>query len=406
MVRFRGAAATADRTVHPGTRGAGRVGSLAAARIGVRRARGGSSRVDHRVIGAGRCGRGPRRGHRAPAGPGLGRPPAAAGHRADARLGTLGEGPPAGARDRADARFRTVRKGPPAGAGDRVGAGVGGTGHAATPGARDGPERRVGPARAVGSVPTARARRNRAARPARWHVRAGLKADTGGLPGPGGAAPGRVGRGAGGRHRATTGTGGTGRRRHPTGLAGGAAGPAAARRDRGKLTGARFPAAARRLGGLAPGAGRTGPGAVDRATPAGGRVGAVGAYRGRGRAGSRTTARRSIRPGPAGGRRHGTGTRPAGRFGSGLAAAGGRQASRCRRRPAGTRTRLVAVRAELAPLLLRRPQVVDPAELLADGRLVRLGVGPAAAPPATLGTPVAPLLGVVLGPLRTTRHHC
>ncbi|MEU1754571.1 hypothetical protein ABZ436_18130, partial [Micromonospora matsumotoense] len=64
------------------------------------------------------------------------------------------------------------------------------------------------------------------------------------------------------------------------------------------------------------------------------------------------------------------------------------------------------VRAELGTLLLRRTQVVDPAELLAG----RLGRGVVAAPPPTpptsLGARFTPLVGTVLRLLPTSRCHC
>ncbi|PZF87566.1 hypothetical protein C1I99_27430 [Micromonospora deserti] len=74
-------------------------------------------------------------------------------------------------------------------------------------------------------------------------------------------------------------------------------------------------------------------------------------------------------------------------------------------RPGG-RDRLDPVGTQLDTLLLGRPQVVDPAELLAADRLLRLGLGLAAPPAAALGAGFAPLVGAVLRSLRTTRSHC
>ncbi|MET7880779.1 hypothetical protein ABZS52_28115, partial [Micromonospora profundi] len=65
-----------------------------------------------------------------------------------------------------------------------------------------------------------------------------------------------------------------------------------------------------------------------------------------------------------------------------------------------------AVRAQLGALLLGRAQVVDPAELLAGHRLLRLGLGSAPTPSAALGAGITPLVRALVRAIRTTRSHC
>jgi len=65
-----------------------------------------------------------------------------------------------------------------------------------------------------------------------------------------------------------------------------------------------------------------------------------------------------------------------------------------------------AVRAQLGALLLGRAQVVDPAELLAGYRLLRLGLGSATTPAAALGAGITPLVRALVRAIRTTRSHC
>ena len=87
-----------------------------------------------------------------------------------------------------------------------------------------------------------------------------------------------------------------------------------------------------------------------------------------------------------GGRDGTTGWHLAGELGAG-------RRVRCRR----------TVGAEIAPLLLGRAQVVDPAEVLTGRWFLRGGLGPAPAPAAALATP---LVRAVLRSLRTRRSHC
>lgn len=115
---------------------------------------------------------------------------------------------------------------------------------------------------------------------------------------------------------------------------------------------------------------------------------------GRGRLWARCRGRRRR---SAGGRHAGGGTRRGGR----AARFGGRPG----RVGAGVRRRDVTVRSEFTALVLGGAQVVDPAEFLADDGRVQLGLGPATSPPAALTPRVAPLVGAVRRPLRTTRHH-
>ncbi|SCL25028.1 hypothetical protein GA0070624_3033 [Micromonospora rhizosphaerae] len=186
--------------------------------------------------------------------------------------------------------------------------------------------------------------------------------------------------------------GGAGGRGDPTVLTGR---PVHAATRSGRL-GRPLAGAARRLGGLR----RAWPRAVDG--PGRGGVRPAPADRGRGRAGVPTNRRplgaRSARAGRwASGGRHGAGSGPA-RHGRGA-----RRRHDPRRRRAGGGTGRATVRAQIGALLLGRAQVVDPVEVLAADRLLRLAVGLAPPPPAALGAGVAPLVGAVL---RTTRSHC
>ncbi|KKK05660.1 hypothetical protein LQ51_12945, partial [Micromonospora sp. HK10] len=227
-----------------------------------------------------------------------------------------------------------------------------------------------------------------------------------------------VGLAAGGRDRATA----AGGRRQPAVRA---RGPGSGRGQGRLLTGRRL-ATSGWLGGTRARLGSARPEGLHGAAPGRTRVRPTGAGRRHGRrgvgrstpdrrsgrarpAGSRRRhrtgmagSRRRHRTGTAGGRRDRTGTGRGRRFGRGRYRPAGGRWHRAARRRRGQ----VPVRAELGPLLLRGPQVVDPAELLADGSLVGLRVGLAPPPPAALGTRVAPLLRAVFRPLRTTRHHC
>ncbi|SCF31730.1 hypothetical protein GA0070564_105402 [Micromonospora mirobrigensis] len=141
-----------------------------------------------------------------------------------------------------------------------------------------------------------------------------------------------------------------------------------------------------------------------------GRSGSRGGRRGRsGPTGRRRTGCRSGRwwgPWDRTGRTRdpGRGRRARRRPGRGRAGGGTDRRYGRRHRTGTTGSRTAG--AELRALLLRRTEVVDPAEVLAARGGLWLGVGPAPPPAATLGAGVPPLLRAVLRSLRTTRIHC
>lgn len=217
----------------------------------------------------------------------------------------------------------------------------------------------------------------------RWYVRAGPD-----VTGPGRSSAAHARRG---RRAATTGNGRLRRVgaavRHRPGRLGTAGGRGGGRRRTG-------PAGRRRSRRAGP----TGDGWLRTRVTGQGRLRARVTGRGRLRtrpAGWLRARRRGPRSGPGGHPRPGGRRRHAG--------PGGR--ARCCSRPARRGRGGIPLRSEFAALLLGGTQIVDPAEFLADDGRVELGLGPAASPPAALGPRIAPLVGAVRRPLRTTRHH-